>query len=528
MSTPSPENVPTTPPKPVRQAAVIDIGTASIRMAIGEIAGDGNVRTLENLSQSVNLGRDTFTRGAISKKTIEDCVKVLKSYRRVLREYEITRSDQIRVVATSAVREASNRLAFMDRVYIATGLEVEALDEAEVNRVTFLGVQPFLAQRKRSLETRTLITEVGGGSTELLVVKDSDVIFSHVYRLGSLRLRKTLEAYRAPAGKTRNIMETQIHRTIDEIVEHVSPTEGPLELMAMGGDVRFAAHTINPDWDMQQLARVPISQLEKLTDRILGMTEDQLVRKFDLTFPEAETVGPALLANVLLARELGLKEILVTSLTLRDGLLREMATRTSWTAEFSQQIIRSAIDLGRRYEFDEAHAVHVAHLSQLLFEQLRDEHQLDARYEIILYVAALLHEIGLFVSTHSSHKHAMYLIRNSELFGLSRKDHLLAALVARYHRRASPQPTHEGYNTLERHDRVAVVQLAAMLRVAIALDDSRSQRIHDLHCQIENNRLVISIPMVEDLSLEQLALKQNGMLFEETFGMPVLLRMQRA
>jgi exopolyphosphatase / guanosine-5'-triphosphate,3'-diphosphate pyrophosphatase len=256
-------------------------------MAIGEIAGDGRVRTLETLSQAVNLGRDAFTRGAISKQTIEECVRVLRSYRRVLREYEITRSDQIRVVATSAVREATNRLAFMDRVYIATGLEVEALDEAEVNRVTYLGVQPFLAERNSGPETRTLIAEVGGGSTELLVVKENDVIFSHVYRLGSLRLRKTLEAYRAPAVKTRNIMETQILRMVDEIVEHVPPQEGPLELMAMGGDVRFAARELHPDWDMHQLTRLSISQLEKFTDRVLGLSDDQLVRRFELTFPEA-------------------------------------------------------------------------------------------------------------------------------------------------------------------------------------------------------------------------------------------------
>lgn len=523
---PVPDNAP--PAAKARQVAVIDIGTASIRMAIGEIAGDGSVRTLETLSQSANLGRDAFTRGSISKQTIEDCVKVLKSYRRVLREYEITRSDQIRVVATSAVREAANRLAFMDRVYIATGLDIEPLDEAEVNRVTFMAVQPHLQAREGGADKRVLIAEIGGGSTELLLVKESDVIFSHVYRLGSLRLRRTLEAYRAPTIKLRTIMETQILRTIDEIVEHVMPSEGPLELMAMGGDVRFAARELDPDWDMQSLAKVGVQQLEKFADRVLAMSEEQLVRKFELTFPEAGTVGPALLAYVLLAKALGLKELLVTSITLRDGLLREMATRKTWTAEFSRQIIRSAIDLGRRYEFDEPHALHVANLSQTLFHQLKDEHQLDPRYEIVLYVAALLHEIGLFVSTHSSHKHAMYLIRNSELFGLSRKDHLLAGLVARYHRRASPQPTHEGYNTLDRHDRVAVAQMAAILRVAIALDDSRSQRIHELSCEVEDNRLVISIPLVEDLSLEQLALRQSGALFEETFGMPVLLRMQRA
>jgi exopolyphosphatase/guanosine-5'-triphosphate,3'-diphosphate pyrophosphatase len=121
----------------------------------------------------------------------------------------------------------------------------------------------------------------------------------------------------------------------------------------------------------------------------------------------------------------------------------------------------------------------------------------------------------------------MYLIQNSELFGLSRKDVLLAALVARYYRRASPQPSHEGYAILGRDERVAVAKMAALLRVAVALDDSRSQRIKDFECTCESSRLIITVPQVKDLSLEQLALRQNGSLFEETFGMPVMLRTRR-
>jgi exopolyphosphatase/guanosine-5'-triphosphate,3'-diphosphate pyrophosphatase len=205
-----------------------------------------------------------------------------------------------------------------------------------------------------------------------------------------------------------------------------------------------------------------------------------------------------------------------------------MAESNAWTKEFSKQIIRSALDLGRKFGFDEAHAVHVAQLCTTLFNQLREEHQLSPRYEVTLHVAALLHEIGLFVSNRSYHKHSLYLIRNSELFGLGKKDLLLAALVARYHRRASPQPTHEGYATLDRDERVAVAKMAALLRVADALDESRSQRIHEIEVQRESDRLVISIPLVEDLSLENLALKQTGLLFEETFGTPVLLRMAQA
>jgi exopolyphosphatase/guanosine-5'-triphosphate,3'-diphosphate pyrophosphatase len=506
--------------KPV---AVIDIGTSSIRMAIAEIDDAGSVRLLETLSQAVNLGKDTFTKGAITKSTIEESVRALKSYRRVLKEYQIVKPDQMRVVATSAVREATNRLAFVDRIFIATGIEVEPIDEAEVNRMTFLGIQPFLKSEEILQTAKTIVTEVGGGSTELLMVQGGDVTHSHTYRLGSLRLRKMLEAYRAPSVKVRNIMESQIRKIVAQILQHVPPGDN-VEMIALGGDVRFAASRLLPQWQTDRLGKLELPELERLTDKVLTMSVDELARKYHLTFPDAETLGPALLAYVQLAGAYKLKRILITKFNLRDGLLKEMAAKQAWTEDFINQMIRSALPLGRKFDFDEPHARHVAELSKMLFQQLRDEHQLDPRYQPILYIAALLHEIGLFVSNLAYHKHSMYLINNSELFGLSRKDVLLVALVARYHRRASPKSDHEGYAMLDRERRIAVAKMAALLRVADAMDDSRSQRIQEIHCKSEDDRIVISIVNVEDLSLEQLALRQNGSLFEEIFGVPVVLR----
>ncbi|HTN75937.1 MAG TPA: exopolyphosphatase, partial [Pirellulaceae bacterium] len=224
-------------PRAVKPVAVIDVGATSIRMAIAEIGEGGAVRILETLSQAVNLGRDTFTKSTIERSTIEECVRVLRSYSRLLKEYQITRPDQIRVVATSAVREANNRLAFVDRVYIATDMQIEPLDEAEVNRITYLGMQPHIKNQPAIAAGTTVIVEVGGGSTELLTIRGGDVLYSHTYRLGSLRLRKQLESFRTPALKIRNLMESQIARTVEQIVEAVPLEVAPIELVALGGDV---------------------------------------------------------------------------------------------------------------------------------------------------------------------------------------------------------------------------------------------------------------------------------------------------
>jgi len=512
-----------TAPLPV---AVIDIGTSSIRMAVAEIHDGGQVRLLTTLSRPAMLGKDTFTRGIIEKSTIEDCVRVLKGYRHVLAEHRIDRPEQLRCVATSAVREAQNRLAFIDRIYTATGIAVQAIDEGEVNRLTYLGVQPLLKSSPELIGKRTVVVEVGGGSTELLVVQDTDVLFSHSYRLGSLRLREQLESFRASQASTRKIMTTHIQRAIEQILQQV-PAESAEELVGLGGDVRFAAKQLIPDWTPEQVVRLPLARLERLVDTLLSVNEDKLVHRFHVSFADASTLGPALQAYVQLCKAFQLTDLIVSNVNLRDGLLNEMASRGLWSEDFVNQVIRSAIDLGRKFDFNEAHARHVAKLCKILFQSLREEHRLDPKYELLLTVAALLHEIGLYVSTGSYHKHTMYLINHSELFGLSRSDVMLVALTARYHRRSSPKSSHPWYASLERDQRTAVAKMAALLRVAVALDASRTQRLHELRLAREGGRMVISLPQVDDISLEQLALKQSGSLFEETYGMPVLLRQLR-
>lgn len=508
-----------------RTVAVIDVGTTSVRMAIAEIT-KGTVRILESLSQAVTLGKDTFTTGEIARTTIEECVATLKAYRRKLNEYDITRPEDIRVVATSAVREAINRITFADRIFVATGLSVETLDAAEIHRVTYRGVQPMLTDQADLFQSLSFVTEVGGGNTELLLLKAGDVTYSRAFRLGSLRLLESLSRYHFPLAKRQKIMTTEIRSQLEPLTELINPGE-TVNMVAMGGDIRFAIDIIlKKPVGNDELVELTVDQLADFTNRILAMKEETLVSKYHLSFPEAETVGPALLINLIMAQLLGVPRILVSDVNLRDGLLHEMAEGKDWSQEFTAQIIRSAWELARKYAVDEDHALSVAQLSRQLFHQLKSEHELNARYETLLYVSALLHETGAFINTSSVHKHSMYLIQHANLFGLTTEDSLLVALVARYHRRALPKPSHQPYASMDRYSRVAVSKLAAILRVAIALDASRTQRIQSIECTRSRDRIVITVPNVDDLSVEQITMRRNRQFFESIFGLDVLLRTQ--
>jgi exopolyphosphatase/guanosine-5'-triphosphate,3'-diphosphate pyrophosphatase len=503
--------------------AVIDIGSSSVRMQIAEIQyRTGEIRNLESFAQAVSVGRDSFMMGSIGKATIEDCVRVLQVYRHKLDEYGVTDPRQIRVIATSAVREASNRMAFSDRVFVATGFEIEPFEEAELHRVTYLGILPFMQGQPEYFQKKSLICEVGGGTSELLLLDGADVKFSKTYRLGSLRLRKLAEKYDIAQSKSRALMESQVLQALEAFRAETNNVR-PQNIIAMGGDIRFAANEINQKPVGDELVEIKMKDLGEFVDEIIRQPPDSLAARYHMSLPDARSLGPGLLIQWMIAKHLNVDKFLVAKVNLRDGLIKEMSQERVWSESIQKQIVQSAIRLGRKYGFNEAHAKHVAKLACSLFDQLESIHFLPSRFRGILELAALLHEIGEYINSKSKHKHSAYLIRNSDFFGIGERDLGLVALVARYHRGAMPQPRHDGYFALDRYLRVAVSKLAAILRISKALDVRHLQKLKKVGCELRPNRLNLKSESSVDLSLEQLELKQVAELFERIFGRHVSL-----
>jgi len=331
--TPTPDTTTHATPD-ARPVAVIDIGASAIRMRIAEIGPNGEVHNLDSLQQALRLGKDTFSTGRIQASTIEDCIKVLLGFRRVMTEYGITRDDQIRAVATSAVREAENRYAFVDRIYMSTQINIEVIEGAEENRLTYIAVQDVLKQDDLLKDADAIIVDVGGGSTELVLVQKGSVTFANSYRLGSLRMRETLETFRAPAERVRTILDQHIHRVVDQLYRNV-PVDKVKYLVAISGDAQFAASMLSPKWAEARISSVNVKTFSSLTEQLIPIPVDDLVRQYRIPYQEAETVGPALLAYSHLAHVFHVKQILVPKTSLREGLLREIAAGGTWTEEFS-------------------------------------------------------------------------------------------------------------------------------------------------------------------------------------------------
>lgn len=516
-------------PSPPPIFASIDVGATGIRMDIAELRGPGRVRVLESLHRPTSLGRDTFTTGRIEPATIEACAEVLKGFRAKLDECGVPIPAGVRAVATSAVREAENRESFIDRVYIAAGILIEPIEEPEVHRLTYMALHHVLQEEPFLRKGDVLVVEVGGGGTKLLLIQDGYVNCSDTFRLGSLRLRETLDPYHGAGERTREAIDQQISRTIDQI-ERTLPVRRVPCLVAVTGDMPAKILEVCDPRAGPSRARVTRMDMRRFAraEKLILMPDDELVRQYRISYEEAATAGPALLSYVRLARAFHVREIVMANVDLRLGILFNESVRGAWSDRFADQVIYSAVALGRKYAIDQAHARHVADLAVELFRELAPEHKLPARYEILLRVTALLHDIGTFVSSRSHHKHSMYLIANSELFGLTTRETELISLVARYHRRSLPLPTHPEYMALDHESRITVSKLAALLRVADALDRSHSQRIRNVSFARGPGELMIVARDVGDATLEQLALERKGSMFESVFGLKAVLRTTHA
>jgi len=499
--------------------SVIDIGSSGVRMLLAELKADGSVRELEDVQKPLALGRETFRTGTLSAASIQKSVNMLRQYRAIMDSYGVTHT---RAVATSAVRAALNRDTFVDRVFLATGIEVEVIEGSQETLLTFAAVQRALSSRPDFTSGDSLMFELGAGGTEWALVRGGDVAGSLTYELGTLRMRDLLRSELGDKRAMTRLIQHNVKEMMNE-VKRTLPFEKVSNLIAIGPEARFAARALQGEGD---LAAVSAKDLRALADKILGMTAADVAAAYSIPTPEAESLAPAFLVYAELIKLNPVDRLLVARASIRDGLLLQVARsiQSGSTVFFPEQTIAAALNLARKYRADEKHGLHTAALARAIFEATRAQHGMGEGERLLVEVASIVHDIGNYVAARGHHRHAYYLLVNSEVFGLSKMDLEIVANVARYHRKGAPQSDHPAYAALPRAARLTVNRLSAIIRVADALDKAHAQRIQNPRITVEEGELRIDVETAEDIALERLTLDQKGSLFEEVFGLKPVLR----
>jgi len=436
-------------------------------------------------------------------------------------------------VATSAVREAQNGGEFVRAARDEVGVDIQVVRGQEEARLIYLGARGSLNLDGR----RTVLFDLGGGSMEVILADARELYFTDSLKLGVIRMSEEWGASDPPTAREISALREKVRRVMEPVIARVRAMGFDFVSMSSGTASALASMISHGEEDRD-------SGVRKLTTKALAEAERKLAtltheERTQLPGVDARRADTILAGAIVLRTALeltGAEEATVCEAALREGIVADYIVTHRpgilLVDEFPDLRRRSVMELARRCHFDEPHAQHVARLALSLFDQTRDVHGLGEVDEELLEFSALLHDIGFYISPSGHHKHAQYLIETADMVGFSRDEVEIMALAARYHRKAEPPSKrakralrlrHAAFSKLARRTRRRVRYLAALLRIADALDRTHGRLIRAVRCQLRRKTIELRVEVEGDPELELWAARRKSDLLESLTGLRLRL-----
>lgn len=495
--------------------AAIDLGSNALRLVIVEADSALQVRPLISERAPVRLGKEIFQTGRLAPQSISAASDALRRFRELLDQHEVVR---YRAIATSAVREAENGPLLVERARRDAGIDLEVIEGIEEARLVRLALVGRLELRDK----RALLVDLGGGSTELSILENGALESSTSLQVGTVRL---LEAFHQGNADAPRLAREYVERQLREVGAEV--TRAGFEVcVGTGGNFETLATLCPATTTPGATPVIDVAAVRAILPKLAVLSPDERRSLYGLRPDRADVILPAAEIVVAFADAFGIERIVAPGIGLKDGVLDEIIGKHFDVWDYGGEAdaaVEAALRLGRRYQFDEAHGVLVARLAGELFDQLRVRHKLGDRDRLLLRVSALLHDIGDFIRYEGHHRHSHYLLMNSDIVGLTPAERTVVANVARYHRKSAPDPAHPNFRDLDRDDRSRVRVMAAILRIADALDREHAAKVTAVRTVLEKGRIKLHLTGDPDRQLEEWTVKRKCQLFEEVFDLSVEL-----
>ena len=511
--------------EPVHIAA-IDAGSNALRLSIARAYSALDIEPLHDERYSLRLGEGVFLRPRFTEEVFKKATKAFRHFKGLMDEFGVTR---YRAVATSATREARNRKAFIRTIKRATGIKLEVIGAGAESR---LGREAVFAALGPEAQPRCIV-DLGGGSLEVSILRDHTEEQGAQLPVGTVRLLTTLNL----PGIIRPVQTEQVRRYVHALLESKlapRPNLGESIAVALGGNAETLSN-IAPGPRQHGLPTLELSLLRARLPDILGRDVDERMKTYGMRRDRADVVAIAAIIFVTLGRYLNLRTFAIPGVGVREGLLQEIAHQAFSRKEphhyssAARQLLVGTRSFARRLGYEQQHAEHVRELSVLLFDQLQAVHHLPAQSRVLLEAGALLHDTGHMISHRAHHKHGEYLALNGDIPDLEARDRAIVGALVRYHNRKSePAGHHLAYSTLNNSDKRMARRLAAILRIAEALDHSHRQRVLKLHASFQRGAVALQVDARGDAAEDLRDANESTELFEKEFHVKLYFRQSTA
>ena len=421
-----------------RVIGIIDLGSNSLRLMLVRILPDGSHTVLNQVKNMVRLGEGAFETGHLREESMARTINVLRGMAEMCGVYG---ASEVIAIATAAVRDAANGPDFMRRVKEKTGIDFRVVSGREEARLIYLGVSSGLAHT----ESLRLFIDIGGGSTELVVGNSEEYRNLDSLKMGCVRLSNlffdkdsgTISAkrYAALQNYIRNNALRSFQRIADFVIEEAVASSGTaqnLAEIAAALDAEDAARTGRAPQESRDV--LSYGGLRRAVKELCGRTlkERRSVPGINPNRADVIVAGAAILQTIM--EDQGFDSVRISNRNLQNGILVDYLSTRMPHADGSFHPVRkeSVLHLARRCRFEERHSRHVSRLALDLFDSAKAMglHDSGDLARELLHYAALLHDIGIFISFSRHNAHSHYLIRNTELLGFTRREvDIMAASV---------------------------------------------------------------------------------------------------
>jgi len=517
--------------------AAIDIGSNSCRLKIARVVAH-RLKTLHEDREVTRLGTSVFDTGLVSPDAMATTLKALKRFQRAVQLHGV---DQIRVVATSAMRDARNAQAFLTWAKAETGWTIEIISGLEEGRLIHHGVMA----NEPGTHGKVMLVDVGGGSCEITLSEHRRIKETVSLPLGAVRLTQEFIPTDPPSEEGLARMKQFIARELRRAHRRIQPGTVPLVIATSGTAAALAeAHTalIKPEATGkrgQAAVKTASRTSAKTVTATPGITTQQQVRRLAVKLRKMDMaqragvpgIGPKraeiIVAGAFVYAELlesfGLPGFRYSDLGLRDGILAQMLAeqddKASVHLQFEQERWESVVGTAKRYGVNLRQAEPVKHHVEQLFRDLAALHKLPAEYENWLAAAAMLNETGKFLNHQGHHRHTQYIISSSEIYGYTAQQRTIVSAIARYLGKTRPQPGDRAMRNIPAQEHLNVQKSVVLLRLALALNQDRASDVLRVAARVYPKRVLLEVePGRTGAELELWSLRKEAGYFREVFG----------
>lgn len=509
----------------IKTFAAIEVGSSKLEMKIYEISKKLGFRELDHVRYMIALGVDTYTRGFISYEMVNELCDVLKRFRLKMGEYQI---DDYTAVGGSALREAKNRDMILDQIFIKTGLRVKIISNAEQRFLVFKSVAYKMKNFEQLISEGAAIVDLGSGSLQVSCFEDGILVSSQNIKLGSLRIREILAGMEGHTTSFVDVMEDYIGNDMRTLRRLRLKNQKISHMIVVGEEFSSIVNYVSMTKNKEYLTG---EQFNKIYNKLLKSSPAEIADKYGIPYELATVIIPSSIIYKKMLDFTTVEKLWEPQSDMCDGLAvdySEQSEKFVLSHSFEKDIINCIRIMTKKFESSEEHIQNVEMLALQLFDGMKRISGLNSRHRLLLQLAAMLHDCGKYVTMSDSIRASYHLIRLTEIIGLSETEKDMVAAIVLYNSYTEIPDYEEENPNMTKEEFIAVIKMAAMLRMGNSMDRSHKQKIESIRISIKEHELKITAQSLYDLTLEQGTVDARHPMFEEIFGLRPVLRQKRS